>query len=47
MADLDEMFAIEGDPLTNLHNPYGPATSIEMTERRLRSCIDRLVADRR
>jgi len=40
LADLDDFFAIDGDPLTHLHNPAGPDTTIETSERRLRSYMD-------
>lgn len=39
MADLDEFFAIDGDPLTHLHNPAGPHTTIELSAMRLQSYI--------
>jgi RimJ/RimL family protein N-acetyltransferase len=34
------MFAVHGDPLTNLHNPAGPDADVEASARRLRSFMD-------
>jgi ribosomal-protein-alanine N-acetyltransferase len=38
--DGPAMFAIHGDPATNLHNPFGPHADLAESEEMLRSCLD-------
>ncbi len=39
-GDGPAMFAIHGDPATNLYNPHGPHPDLATSEEMLRSCLD-------
>ncbi len=40
IGDGPAMFAIHGDPATNLYNPHGPHPDLATSEEMLRSCLD-------
>src|SRR5579872_4465826 len=40
IGDGPAMFAVHGDPATNLYNPYGPHPDLATSEEMLQSCMN-------